>query len=74
MVGSIVRFETWLEVGLAYRYWVRHLRPSLPMDGEVEPTGTKLQEHVLNCEAARRAKYTDVFCTYSRRPEEGRTQ
>ena len=37
------------------------------MDAAVELTWTKLQEHVLNSEAARRVKYMDVFYTYSQR-------
>ena len=40
------------------------------MDAEAEPTGTKLQEHVLNSEAARRVKYMDVFYKYLRRATE----
>ena len=41
------------------------------MDAVVEPTWTKLQEQVLNSEAARRGKYKDVFYTYLRRVAQG---
>jgi hypothetical protein len=44
------------------------------MDVVAEPSWTKLQEHVLNSEAARRVKYMDVFYTSSRRGKERITQ
>ena len=41
------------------------------MDAEPKATGTKLQEQVLNSEAARRVKYRDVFYKYLRRAVKG---